>query len=149
MKISIACDHGAFDLKMALIPYLKELGHEVSDFGAYSKESCHYPDYIYPACLALKRGEVDRAIVLCTTGIGVSMVANKVKGVRASLVTNVADAKTTREHYHANCLAMGAKNVSEELAKEIVKVWLETESLGGRHQIRVDKIREIEELENE
>ncbi len=150
MKISIASDHGGVDLKQELIHYLEGLGHEVINFGTNSHDSCHYPDYIYPACKALKEGIVERAIVICTTGIGVSIVANKVKGVRCSLVSNVKDAQTTREHNDANCLALGAKTVNTDLAKEIVQVWLNTPfSFAERHVIRVGKIKEIEVLENE
>lgn len=149
MKISIGCDHGGLDLKKHLVSYLKEQGHSIIDYGAYTYESCDYPDHAYPAALSLKNGEVDRAIVICTTGIGVSIVANKVKGVRCSLVTSVEDAVLTREHNNSNCLALGAKNVSFELANEIVDAWLSAEFVGGRHDRRVNKIKLIEVEENE
>ena len=150
MKISFGSDHGALELKAALIQYVEECGHEVRDFGTFTKDSCDYPDYVYQAVKALSNNEVDRAIVLCTTGIGASIAANKVKGVRCSLVHNRELALLTREHNDSNCLAMGSIVVSTELAKEIVDVWLGTEfSNLVRHQNRIDKISEIEVKENE
>ena len=150
MKISIGSDHGAVDLKNQIVKYLKDNGHEVLDFGTNSKESCDYPDFAYPAALALSKHEVDRAIVLCTTGIGVSIVANKVKGVRCSLVHNKEFAILTREHNDSNCLALGSLTVDFDLAKEIINAWLETKfSNGKRHLNRLEKIRKIEVSENE
>lgn len=149
MKISIACDHGALELKNGLIQYLTSLGHEVKDYGTYTLDSCDYPDYAYPAAKAVANKEVDRAIVVCTTGIGVSIVANKVRGVRCALVTNTEVARLTREHNDTNCLAMGAKLVSLEEAKAICDIWLNTEFTGGRHLRRVEKINKVEEKENE
>ena len=149
MKIVIGNDHSALDLKAVVINHLKEQGHDVIDYGTYTKDSCDYPDYAYPAALSLKNGEVDYAIVICTTGIGVSIVANKVKGVRCSLVTNVTDAVLTKEHNNSNCLALGAKNVSLSLAEDIVDAWLSAEFAGGRHLNRVNKISVVEVNENE
>ena len=128
-----------------VIDYLNKLGHEVQDFGTYKNESCDYPDYAYAAALAVSNGEADRAIVICYTGIGVSIVANKVKGIRCSLVGSVEDAVLTREHNDSNCLALSAKNTPFPLVKEIVDAWLATEFVGGRHLNRVNKIKIIEE----
>ena len=149
MRIALGCDHGGLELKNHLVSYLKSKNHDVIDYGTYTKDSCDYPDYAYPATLSLKNGEVDYAIVICTTGIGVSIVANKVKGVRCSLVTNVTDAVLTREHNNSNCLALGAKNVSLSLAEDIVDAWLSAEFAGGRHLNRVNKISVVEVNENE
>lgn len=149
MRIALGCDHGGLELKNHLVSYLKSKNHDVIDYGTYTKDSCDYPDYAYPAALSLKNCEVDYAIVICTTGIGVSIVANKVKGVRCSLVTNVADAILTKEHNNSNCLALGAKNVSLSLAEDIVDAWLSAEFAGGRHLNRVNKISVVEVNENE
>ena len=145
MKIALGSDHGGLELKNHLVAYLMSKNHEVVDYGTYTKDSCDYPDYAYPAALSLGNHEVDYAIVVCTTGIGVSIVANKVKGVRCSLVTNVEDAVLTKEHNNSNCLALGAKNVSLSLAEDIVDAWLSAEFTGGRHMGRVNKIKLIEE----
>ena len=144
MKIAFGADHGGLELKEHVISFVKSLGHEVIDYGTYTKDSCDYPDYAYPAALAIKNKEADCAIVICTTGIGVSIVANKVQGVRCSLVTNVEDAVLTREHNNSNCLALGAKNVPFDLADEIVDAWLSTDFAGGRHERRVSKITVVE-----
>lgn len=149
MRIALGSDHGGLELKNHLVEYLKSKGHEVIDHGTYTKDSCDYPDYAYPAALSIKNGEADYAIVICTTGIGVSIVANKVKGVRCSLVTNVEDAVLTKEHNNSNCLALGAKNVSFELARDIVDAWLNAEFAGGRHLNRINKIKVVEDEENE
>ncbi len=145
MRIALGSDHTGLDLKNHIIDYLKSNGHEIIDYGTYTNESCDYPDYAYPAALSLSKGEVDYAIVICFTGIGVSMVANKVKGVRCSLVTNVEDAVLTKEHNDSNCLALGAKNVSFELAEDIVDAWMNAVFAGGRHINRVKKIKVVEE----
>ena len=144
MKISIACDHGGLDLKESLKKWLIENNYDVIDYGTNSKDSCDYPDFGRPACEAVRDKKVDRGIVICTTGIGMSIVANKVNGVRCALVSNTEGASLTRRHNDSNVLALGAKFTSDELAKEITKIWLETEFEGGRHQRRVDKIMEIE-----
>ena len=145
MKIALGSDHGGFNLKNHLVEYLKQNGHDVIDYGTYTLDSCDYPDYAYPAALSVSEGRSDYAIVVCTTGIGVSIVANKVKGVRCSLVTQVEDAVLTKEHNNSNCLALGAKNVSYELAENIVDAWLSASFTGGRHINRVNKISAIEE----
>ena len=141
MKISIGCDHSALELKNYLIDYLKGLGHEVLDRGTYTKESCDYTDYGYKVAKDIKDGVAERGIVICFTGIGVSIIANKVKGVRCALVMNKDAAQLTREHNDSNCLALSAKYLGEVYAKEIVDVWLNTEfSHNERHQRRIDKI---------
>lgn len=145
MKIAIGSDHAGLALKNQIIEFLKELGHEVEDFGTYTNDSCDYPDYAYAAALSVKEGKAERVIVVCYTGIGVSIVANKVKGIRCSLVGSVEDAILTREHNDSNGLALSAKNTPYPLAKEIVDAWLSSEFTGGRHLNRVNKIKAIEE----
>lgn len=144
MKISIASDHGAYALKEHLKPFIESLGHKVVDFGTYSTESCDYPQFIAPAAHALANGEVDRAIVLCTTGIGASIVANKVEGVRCALVHDSWSAVMTRRHNNTNALAIGAGVTGPNLAEQIVSTWLVTDFDGGRHQRRVDQITAVE-----
>ena len=144
MKISIACDHGGYDLKENLKKWLEENNYDVIDYGTNSTESCDYPDFGRPAAEAVRDKKVDRGIVICTTGIGMSIVANKVKGVRCALVSNTEGASLTRRHNDSNVLALGAKFTTPSLALEIVKIWLETPFEGGRHQRRVDKIMDIE-----
>ena len=146
MKIAMACDHGAYELKERLKLRLTEQGHEIVDCGTNSAESCDYPDYGRPAAQMVARGECDRAILMCTTGIGISMVANKVKGVRCALCHDPWSAEMTRRHNDANALAMGANVVGPGLAERIVDVFLSTEFEGGRHQRRVDKIMETEKM---
>jgi ribose 5-phosphate isomerase B len=141
MKVSMACDHGAYDLKETLKAYLTGKGYEIVDEGCYSKESCDYPDFAKKAAEDVASGKTDRGIVLCTTGIGVSIVANKVKGVRCALGHNENTATMTRLHNNSNVLAMGAGEVSEELAKKMADIFLETEfSNEDRHIRRVNKI---------
>ena len=144
MMIAIACDHGAFALKEELKKHLEKRGLEYKDFGTYSLESCDYPDYAAPAAQAVASGECDRGIVLCTTGIGVSITANKVKGVRCALLHDVMSARMTRQHNDTNMMALGAGVVGTMLALEIVDTWLDTDFEGGRHQRRVDKICALE-----
>ena len=144
MRISLGSDHGGFDLKKHLVSFLKNNGHEVIDCGTNSLESCDYPDFAYKAAVLIRDGVVDRGIVICTTGIGVSIVANKVSNVRCALVTSVEDAILTKEHNNSNCLALGQKNVSKELSEQIVTAWLNAEFTGGRHENRVEKIKLIE-----
>ena len=141
MKLAIGCDHGGFDMKTALVAYLKEQGHEVKDFGSYDKSSIDYPDYVFPVGEAVARGEFDRGIVICTTGIGVSIAANKVQGIRCALVTEEYSAKMTREHNDTNMLALGANVTTVIRAQGIIEIWLsEPFSHGERHQRRIDKI---------
>lgn len=143
MKIAFACDHGGLQLKNHIIEFVKKMGHEVLDYGCYTEESCDYPVFGKKACKAVASGEADRGIVICSTGIGMSIVANKVKGVRCALLTDENSARLTREHNNTNCMAMGQKNVSFDLAERIVRVWLETEfSNAERHIRRINMIEE-------
>ena len=145
MKLAIGCDHGGFDMKEALVAYLREEGHEVKDFGSYDKSSIDYPDYAIPVAEGVARGEFERGIVICTTGIGVSISANKVLGIRCALVTDEYSAKMTREHNDTNVLALGANVTTVVRAKGIVDIWLEEAfSHGERHQRRIDKISAYE-----
>ena len=145
MKIAIGCDHGALALKNALAARLTEQGNEIVDFGTYSLDSCDYPDFAAPAAKAVASGECDRGIVLCTTGIGVSITANKVKGIRCALLSDVKSARMTREHNDTNMMALGAGIVEEALAFEIVDTWLGTAFSGAeRHQRRIDKMMALE-----
>ena len=145
MKIAIACDHGALALKNTLVTYLQNQGHTVRDFGTHTLDSCDYPDFAAPAAQAVAAGECEKGIVLCTTGIGVSITANKVKGIRCALLSDVMSARLTREHNDTNMMAMGAGVVGEMLALQIVDTWLGTEfSHGERHQRRIDKVMALE-----
>ena len=145
MKIAVACDHGAFDLKNKVVAALTAKGQEVKDFGTYSKDSCDYPDFAGPAAKAVASGEFDKGIVLCTTGIGVSITANKVKGIRCALLSDVASARMTRLHNDTNMMAVGAGIVGEILAMEIIDTWLGTQFSGEpRHQRRIDKMMAYE-----
>lgn len=144
MKISIASDHGGFDLKEDLRAWLTGQGHEVVDFGCHGKESCDYPDFAGPAARAAASGECERGIVICTTGIGVSMTANKVKGVRCALCGDPWSAEMTRRHNDANMLALGAGITGPLMARQIVTAFLTHEFEGGRHQRRIDKMMAAE-----
>ena len=145
MKISIGCDHGALDLKNILVAYLTKKGYEVKDFGTYTADSCDYPEFAEAAAKAVAIGECDRGIVLCTTGIGVSITANKVKGLRCALLTDTMTARLTREHNDTNMMALGAGVVGQLLALQIVDTWLETPfSNEARHQRRIDKLMAVE-----
>ena len=144
MKIAIGCDHGAFALKNKVIEHLEKQGHEVKDFGTYSTESCDYPDFAAAAARAVASGECQRGIVLCTTGIGVSMAANKVGGVRCALCTDCLQAEMTRRHNDANVLALGAGITGPNLAKRMVEIFLSTEFEGGRHARRVALVDSIQ-----
>ena len=143
--IALACDHGAFALKEAIKAHLAKRGLDCKDFGTYSTESCDYPDYVAPAARAVANGECDRGIVCCTTGIGVSIAANKIHGIRCAVLSDLMSARLTRQHNDANMMALGAGVVGEKLALEIVDVWLDTAFEGGRHQRRVDKVMALEQ----
>ena len=142
--ISIACDHGAIALKNHLKAYLEGKGYEVKDFGTHTTDSCDYPDFAAPAAQAVASGECEKGIVLCTTGIGVSMAANKVKGIRCALCHEPWSAEMTRRHNDANMLAIGAGVTGTNLAERIVDAFLTAEFEGGRHQRRVDKVMALE-----
>ena len=146
MKISIACDHGAYVLKDKVAQHLKDQGHEVVDFGTNGPESCDYPDFAAKAARAVADGTCERGIVLCTTGIGVSITANKVQGIRCALLSDVLSAKMTRLHNDTNMMALGAGIVGENLALEIVDTWVATPFSGeARHQRRIDKVMALEQ----
>lgn len=138
MKIAIASDHGGFQLKERIKQYLKDRDEEVLDLGTDSEESVDYPQFGYDCAAAVSDGKADRGIVVCGTGIGISIAANKVKGIRCALCTNVEMAELTRQHNDANMLAMGGRITDEETALAITKVWLDTAFEGGRHQRRVE-----------
>jgi len=145
MKLSIACDHGALELKKTVKKHLEAKGHEVVDFGTHTLDSCDYPDFAAPAAQAVAKGECEKGIVLCTTGIGVSITANKVDGIRCALLSDVMSARMTREHNDTNMMAMGAGVVGTMLALEIVDTWIGTEfSKQDRHQRRIDKVMALE-----
>ena len=145
MKIAIGCDHGALTLKNTVVAHLEKQGHEVTDFGTYTMDSCDYPDYAAQAAQAVADGKCDRGIVLCTTGIGVSIAANKIKGIRCALLSDVMSARMTREHNDTNVMAIGAGVVGTMLALEIVDTWIGTEFSGNeRHQRRIEKVMALE-----
>ena len=144
MKISMGCDHGGFGLKEDIKAFLIEQGHEVEDCGCYNTDSCDYPDFGEAAARAVSEGKCERGIVICTTGIGISISANKVNGVRCALCSEPWSAEMTRRHNNSNMLAMGAGVVGPNLARQIVTAFLTHEFEGGRHQRRVDKMMEIE-----
>ena len=145
MKLAIGCDHGALTLKNALVQRLSAQGHEVKDFGTYTADSCDYPDFAAPAARAVASGECEKGIVLCTTGIGVSITANEIPGIRCALLSDVISARMTREHNDTNMMALGAGVVGQTLAFQIVDTWLSTPfSQGERHQRRIDKMMALE-----
>ena len=145
MKISVGCDHGALDLKNKVVAHLQEQGHTVTDFGTHTLESCDYPEFAAAAARAVAAGECDRGIVLCTTGIGVSITANKIPGIRCALLSDLMSARMTREHNDTNVMAIGAGVVGEMLALQIVDTWIGTEFSGqARHQRRIDKVMALE-----
>ncbi|MBQ3951845.1 MAG: ribose 5-phosphate isomerase B [Oscillospiraceae bacterium] len=145
MKIALGCDHGGFELKEKIKAHLIEKGYETEDFGCYSKDSVHYPEFGAKAAHAVQSGECERGIVACTTGIGISISANKVRGVRCALCSDSWSAEMTRRHNDANMLALGAGVVGANLALRIVDTFLNTEFEGGRHAVRVGMITDIEE----
>ena len=145
MKIALGCDHGGYELKQFVMKTLEKLGYEYEDFGCYSTESCDYPDFGAAAARAVAEGKCDRGIVICTTGIGISIAANKIKGIRCALLSDVMSARLTREHNDTNMMAIGAGVTGEMLALEIVDTWLDTEfSHAARHQRRIDKVMALE-----
>lgn len=145
MRVAIAADHGGYHLKESIKNVLQEMNLEFHDFGTDSTESVHYPDYGLKVSEGVASGEFDRGILICGTGLGMSIVANKVPGVRCAVVHDCFSAKATREHNDTNVLAMGGRVIGPGLAEEIARIWLTTEFTGGRHLIRLDKIREIED----
>ena len=142
--IGLGCDHGGFALKQAVKKYLDEKGMEYKDYGTYTEESCDYPAYGEAVARAVVSGECDRGILICGTGIGISLAANKVKGIRCALCHNEFTAQMCREHNNAQILSMGARVLEEDMALRIVETFLNTEFAGGRHENRVNKLMEIE-----
>ena len=136
MKIAIGCDHGALALKNKMVQHLQAQGYEVKDFGTYTQDSCDYPDFAAAAARAVATGECEKGIVLCTTGIGVSIAANKIKGIRCALLSDLMTAQMTREHNDTNMMAVGAGVVGEMLALKIAG--------DARHQRRIDKVMALE-----
>ena len=146
--IGIGCDHVAVDMKNAIIEHLKEKGYEVKDFGTYSSERANYPVYGLRVAKAVASGECEKGILICGTGVGISLSANKVKGIRAVVCSDCYTAKLSKEHNNTNILAFGARVVGIDLAKMIVDSWLDAKFEGGRHQIRVDMLTAIENGED-
>lgn len=143
--IAIACDHAALELKAELIKHFEETGVEYVDYGTYTSDSCNYPDYAEKLCTAIYEGKHDMGILVCGTGIGMSMAANKCKGIRAALCSDTFSAKFTRLHNDANVLCMGARVLGAGLAIDIADMFINTPFEGGRHQKRVDMIMALEE----
>lgn len=145
MKVVVASDHGGVNIRKEIISLLEELGMEYVDLGCECEAgSVDYPDFAFPAAEMVAKGEVDRGILICGTGIGMSIAANKVKGIRCALVHDTFSAKATREHNDSNMLAMGERVIGPGLARDVAEVWLTTEFLGGRHANRVGKIKTYE-----
>ncbi len=144
MKIAIGNDHGALDLKWEIADYIKELGYEAVNFGTDTPESCDYPVFGEKVARAVAAGEADCGILICGTGVGISLAANKVKGIRCAVCSEPVTARLVKQHNNANIIAFGARIVGSETAKEIVKAYLDAEFLGGRHADRVAMIMELE-----
>ncbi|MBQ7574760.1 MAG: ribose 5-phosphate isomerase B [Clostridia bacterium] len=142
--LAIGSDHGGFELKNRIVKYLESKGIEVHDFGVYNDSSVDYPDCAVPVCNAVNDKTCDAGILVCGTGIGISIAANKIKGIRAALCSDVYSAKMAKEHNNANVICLGGRVIGEELAYMIVDTWLNAEHLGGRHSNRVAKIHELE-----
>ncbi len=139
MKVAIGCDHGGFSLKAGLIGVLKDLGHEAVDCGCHSADSVDYPDFAAEVCAKVASGECGRGVLICGTGIGMSMAANRDPNIRAALCHELFTARMSREHNDANVLCLGARVVGPGLAEEMLKVWMETGFAGGRHLRRIEK----------
>jgi ribose 5-phosphate isomerase B len=145
MIIAIGCDHGGYELKLKIVEHLTKKGFTVKDFGCDSNNSVDYPDHAYPVCNAVVSGECEKGILICGTGIGMSIAANKVKGIRCALCGDTFSAHATREHNDSNVIAMGARVIGENLALDIVDTWLGTDFSGdARHVARIKKITAIE-----
>ena len=144
MKIAIGSDHGGFSVKEIAKPHLEKLGYEVIDFGTNTPDSCHYPIYAEKVARAVASGEADKGILICGTGIGMSIAANKIPGIRAAAVSDCFTAKATRQHNDSNILCLGERTVGPGLALMLMETFLTTEFVGGRHQTRVDMISALE-----
>lgn len=143
MTIALASDHAGYELKMKIKTYLEQLGLSVEDFGAFKTESSDYPDYAVLAARAVARGRADRGILICATGIGMSIVANKISGIRAALCTSPEMAEMSRRHNDANMLALGGRSIDHQLALKMVDIWLKTPFEGERHLQRINKIHQL------
>src|SRR4030065_851695 len=144
MQIGLACDHAGFDLKGELKAFLKSLGVNAIDMGTFNEDSVDYPDFGVLVAEKVSRGELERGVLICGTGIGMAMVANKFPGIRAAVANDLYSSRCSREHNDANVLIIGGRIVGRDLAKEILKVWLETPFAGGRHKKRIEKIEALE-----
>jgi ribose 5-phosphate isomerase B len=146
LKIAMGADHAGYRLKDVIIPYIESLGHSVEDLGCSCEDSVDYPDYALKVCEKVVSGEADKGILICGTGIGMSIAANKIPGIRSALVHDLFSAKATREHNDTNVLTLGERVIGPGVAQEIVKIWLETEySHGVRHENRLRKVKELED----
>lgn len=145
MKIILGADHGGYELKNNVAEWLKTQGHQIKDVGTFSPESVDYPDYAKIVGEEVVKGNFDKGILVCGSGVGISIAANKVKGVRAVLCHDVVMARLSREHNDTNIIAMGGRFIAKDLAYEILNVWLNTEFSGGRHARRIEKISSLEE----
>lgn len=143
MKIMIGCDHGGYQLKSVLVPHLQQLGHEVQDIGVFSAESCDYPQYALTVARAVARGEVERGVLVCGSGVGMCIAANRTRGVRAVQPNEPYTAKMSRRHNNSNVLCLGGRLIGVDMAVEILNVWLHEPFEGGRHQRRVDQIDQL------
>ncbi|MBN1509714.1 MAG: ribose 5-phosphate isomerase B [Sedimentisphaerales bacterium] len=144
MRIALGTDHAGYEHKERIKKYLIEKGHEVKDFGTYSAQACDYPDFIYPAALAVAKGECDRAVVMGGSGNGETIVANKVRGIRCAVCWNEELARLSRAHNDANVISIGARMIPIDLALKMIDIWLVTPFDGGRHARRVQKITELD-----
>lgn len=147
MKIAIGCDHGGITLKDSIVNYLEERGVQIEDFGTFGADSVDYPDFAYKVARSVADGKADKGILMCGTGIGISIAANKVNGIRCALCHNTETARLTAMHNDSNILAMGGRVIDADMAVNIVKAWLDTPFEGGRHINRINKISEIEKKE--
>jgi len=141
LKIAVGCDHGGLDLKYIVISVLKDLGHEIDDQGCNSSESVDYPNFAKAISSLVRNGECERGILICGTGIGMSMAANRIPGIRAALCHEMFSARMSREHNDANVLCLGARVIGQGLAAETVRTWMTTDFAGGRHQRRIDMFK--------
>lgn len=149
MRVAVGCDHAGYALKGLVVDYLKRRGHEVIDEGTFSDESCDYPDFALKVATKVARGEVERGILICATGTGMAMAANKVPGVRAAVANDIYTARFSRLHNDANVLAMGARVIGPGLAQAVLETWMETDFEGGRHEKRLEKVACIERGEKD
>ena len=145
MNVALASDHAGWERKEQARALVAALGHSAQDFGCSDAESCDYPDSAVPAVRAIGAGSCERAILICGTGIGMSILANKIRGIRAALCYNTSTAKVSRSHNNSNVLCLGARELSGEAIEEIIRTWLDTPFSGGRHQRRLNKVMAIEE----